>query len=159
MRVPLFAERSEVRQLGQERVEPAKRPLMREVEVDAWLQFFGGEPEQLEIKPYVPKADREAAQKTEEVLSDERPPTSDDPNDFLLSPAEVGSWLDMFGGEPNLINVRKASARSKRSPVNDEIVTSRVRRAPKNTPKVDPNAPISQDDVDLFHSLFGSDDG
>lgn len=154
----LATERNSFSQMGQERVQPAPKPLLREVEVDAWLQFFGGEPQNLEIKPYVPKQERVAKQPEQEVLSTERPKTSDDPNDFLLSPAEVGDWLSMFGGEPNLINVRNASNRSKRSPVSDGAKTQQVRKAPKNTPKVDPDSPVSQDDIDLFHSLFGGDD-
>ncbi len=154
----IAGERKAMSELGQERVKPAPRPLMREVEVDAWLQFFGGEPEPLEVKPYVPKHERQVETVEAEALSAERPKTSEDPDDFLLSPAEIGDWLDMFGGEPNLINVRRASARSKRSPVNDQPTTQHVRPVPKNTPKVDPDAPISQDDVDLFHSLFGGDD-
>ena len=151
----LAEERKAYSELGQERVEPAKKPLLKEVEVDAWLQFFGGEPEQLEIKPYMPRS-KEVGEVEE--LSAERPQTSNDPDDFLLSPAEIGDWLDMFGGEPKVVNVRSASARAKRSPVDDENRVRATRKIPKNTPKADPDSPVSQDDIDLFHSLFGGDD-
>lgn len=150
----MATERKEFSQLGQERVEPAKKPLLREVEVDAWLQFFGGEPETRDIKPFAVK---QVEQPEVALLSAERPATSTNPDDFLLSPAEVGDWLDMFGGEPNLINVRTASSRSKRSPVNEELTTRKVRPLPKNTPKADPASPVSQDDIDLFHTLFGGE--
>ncbi len=147
-------ERESMSALGQEHVEPQSRPLLKEVEVDAWLQFFGGEPEGLEIKPYEPKRPEPAPP---EPLPDQRPTTSDDPDDFLLSPAEVGDWLEMFGDEQEILRVRNASARAKRSPVQDERQTRKIVKKPSNAPKADPKSPLKQDDIDLFHSLFGDD--
>ena len=146
----MAGERKQYSELGQERVEPAKKPLLREVEVDAWLQFFGGEPELREIKPYEAKP----VEVVEEPLSAERPQTSSDPDDFLLSPSEIGDWLDLFGGEQDIVAVREASSRSKRSPAPERKVR-KIRQVPDNTPKADPDSPLAQDDIDLFHSLFG----
>lgn len=142
----MATERGEFKKMGEEESKPLDRPVLNATQVDAWLNLFGGEPE-LEIKPYKPKQEE---QPTEEPIKLSEQPAAPG----LLSPREVSEWLDLFGGEPDLITTRAATTRSKRVLASESAETRRIERNP-NTPKVDDNSPVSQDDVDLWYSLFG----
>ncbi len=141
-------ERGELSKMGEEKPKPLDRPVLNEAQVDAWLHLFGGEPE-LEIKPYVPQIDEESvdAESAEQLSTQPAAPG-------LLSPSEVSEWLNLFGGEPELVTTRAATTRSKRVLASESAETQRIERNP-NTPKVEEDSPVSQDDVDLWYSLFG----
>ena len=144
----LADERKNLSEIGQEPRKPADRPMMQEHQVDAWMQLFGGEKE-IELKPYRPRTRPAPKPKKEpERLSDQPREKG------LLSPKEVSDWLTLFGGEPEVVRVPNVSRRSK------SVANPRARQIGKrphnpNTPKADPKSPLSQDDLDLWHSLFG----
>lgn len=141
-------ERGEMTRMGQEEArKPVDKPVLNEAQVDAWLHLFGGEPE-LKIKPYAPKP-------TEQPVVEQTAELSEQPTaPGLLSPREVSEWLDLFGGEPDLVTTRAATTRSKRVLASESAETRPIKRNP-NTPKVEDDSKVSQDDVDLWFSLFG----
>ena len=160
-RIPFTLSESFAKQISAERAqlsapkppaEPRLRPLLREHELDAWLQIFGGEPK-IEVKPYQPrkKPEPEPTPSAEPAT----PPPATDPNDFVLTPNEVAEWLALFGGEKNIVTIHESSIRAKRKPGKD---TSTIRpfTPPPDSPQVDPNSKLSQEDVDLWHSIFGT---
>lgn len=156
----LAAERAHYSQLGQERVEAPKKPLLREHEVDAWLQLFGGEPE-IKLRPYQPHRNAPAPEPGDAAPPAATPaeaatPASGHADDPYLTTDEVAAWLDLFGGEPNIVYVRHASSRAKRQ-VDRQTPTVRAvpRKRPPQTPPAKPDSPLSQDDIDLWHMLFG----
>lgn len=124
--------------------EPAPdEPVMPAHEIDAWLAAFGGEPE-LTVRPYEPvKPSAEPA--TESKTPDEASVPAD-PDDTLLSPAEVAAWLELFGGEP--ANTYAAADASK-----PPTASSSTRKRQKQ--RANPKAGLSQADVDLWHALYG----
>lgn len=141
-------ERGEMLQMGaEEEKKPLDKPVINEAQVDAWLHLFGGEPE-LEIKPYKPK------QVEQPVVAESAEPSDQPTAPGLLSPREVSEWLDLFGGEPDLVTTRKATTRSKRVMASESAETRPIERNP-NTPTVEDDSPVSQEDVDLWYSLFG----
>lgn len=144
----LADERKNLSELGQERPASSDRPLLAEHQVDAWMQLFGGERE-IQLKPYRPRSNHVPEHEPEpETLSDEPAEAG------LLSPKEVAEWLDLFGGEQEVVRLPKASRRSK-SVANPNAHRVASRKRNPNTPKADPNSPVTQDDLDLWHSLFG----
>ena len=145
----LADERKNLSEIAHEKKDPAERPLLREHEVDAWMHLFGGE-QQIELKPYKPRlrAQTEPEKKKEPELSDAPAEKG------LLSPKEVAEWLDLFGGEPEVVRVPDASRRSK-SVANPAARQMGKHKRNPNTPKADPKSPLSQDDLDLWHALFG----
>ncbi len=140
-------ERGKLKKMGGEERKPLDKPVLNDAQVDAWLHLFGGEPE-LEIKPYKPRSAEQPVEEPAEQLSTQ--PVAPG----LLSPSEVSEWLELFGGEPELVTTRAATTRSKRVLSSESAETRRIERNP-NTPKVDADSPVSQDDVDLWYSLFG----
>lgn len=144
----LADERKSLSDIGQERPNPLDRPVMEAHQVDAWMQLFGGE-KQIELKPYRPRnRPQPEPVKKEPALSDQPAAKG------LLSPKEVAEWLDLFGGEPEVVRVPEASRRSK-SVINPKSRQAAQRKRNPNTPKAKPDSPLSQDDLDLWHSLFG----
>ena len=133
--------------------EPRLRPLLREHELDAWLHAFGGEPT-IEVKPYQPRKKPQPEPVQPSSAESATPPPATDPNDFVLTPDEVSEWLELFGGEKNIVTIHESSIRAKRKP-GRETSTIRPFIAPADAPKVEPNSKMSQEDVDLWHSLFG----
>jgi predicted RNA-binding protein with PIN domain len=139
-------ERGEMAQMGEAERTPLDKPVLNATQVDAWLLLFGGEPE-LTIRPYEARPVEEPAEESAELSEQPAAPG-------LLSPREVSEWLELFGGEPKLVTTREATTRSKRVLASESAETRRVERNP-NTPKVADDSPVSQDDVDLWYSLFG----
>lgn len=133
----------------EEEKQVESRPLLREEQVDAWLQLFGGEP-RLEIKPYQPREKQpEPASPVIELekKKDERQPR--EPG--LLAPDEVDAWLELFGGEQEVISIHENSVRAKLKP-SKESEEKKIIRTPQ---KSDFDTPLSQEDVDLWLSIFG----
>lgn len=125
--------------------EPPLKPIPRDdpkrlspEEVDAWLDLFGGE-QHVELKPYR----RRLEPPPPPPPSETEPPPPTDPDDLLLTPDEVSEWLALFGGEPEI----------KRSDKGDSAEKSATKRPASSDPKRDPR--LSQDDIDLWQSLFG----
>lgn len=145
----MAVERANLSQIAQEPKQEQERPLLKAHEVDAWVQFFGGE-QQIELKPYQPRK-RKPKPKPEPVSAE----TSSQPREKgLLSPDEVAEWLNLFGGEPTIISYREPNARAKASP-HSQPNQRKTLKPTRKGPKVDPDKPISQEDVDLWHTLFG----
>ena len=145
------AERTRFSELGQERVPRTPQPAMNEHEVEAWLQMFGGEKE-VQLKPYQQRKPKPAP---EPAPKGEQKPKSTNPDDIVLAEDEVSEWLALFGGEPDVVRVDDVSAESKSTPGRNKI----VREIPpeRKAPPVAKDSKLSQDDADLFHSLFGDD--
>lgn len=122
---------------------PADKPV-RDDEVAAWLELFGGEP-QLTIKPYRPRPSEPSPVPVQDGAQSAEPVVPTDPDDVLLSPDEVAAWLALFGGEP----------RPSRPPSTTGPTTGRRRSRPTAAPKTDEKSPLSQDDIDLWHQLYG----
>ena len=145
------AERKGFSELGQERVERTPQPKMKEQEVEAWLQMFGGE-KQVELKPYQRRAPKPKPEPTDEAA---KAPVSTNPDDIVLAEDEVSEWLALFGGEPDVIRMDDVSAESKSTPGRSKI--RREIPPERKAPPVAKDSKLSQDDADLFHSLFGDE--
>lgn len=118
--------------------EPAPIPTQ---EVDNWLSMFGGERD-VTINPYKPKP--KPAPKPE--AAETKKQTTPDADDFMLNSDEVSDWLALFGGEPE----EKVTKPSRPTP----STTKKQPKPPREKP-ADPR--ISQDDTDLWLSLFGGE--
>lgn len=144
----LQEEREQWSKMGRDREpEPEQRAKLAPHEVDAWLAFFGGEPE-VELPAYQPRLRQPEPEQTPVAAEASVP---DDREEGLLSPAEVAAWLDLFGGEPKVIKPPEPSLQAKHR----RRIERPVPKPPKNTPRAKGDSPLSQDDIDLWHSLFG----
>jgi predicted RNA-binding protein with PIN domain len=128
------------------------RPLLQPHEVDAWLHFFGGEP-QLTVRPDQPRPEQAGEPESAETPTTS-PPANPAADDLLLSPAEVAEWLTLFGGEPNVVTLPEPSARA-RVRTDSGNAQTRIIRPTRSAPPVPKDSPLSQDDADLWHTLFG----
>lgn len=151
----LARERAYWSQLGQENAPPPQRPLLQPHEVDAWLQFFGGEPE-VAVRPHRPPDPTPPQPSPPSAVPPGAP--SADPDDMLLSPREVAEWLALFGGEPTIITVHEAGGRAK-SRSGSQTGKAQAIRPQRKGPPAPADSPLTQDDVDLWHTLFGKDKG
>ncbi len=145
----MAAERNRFSDIAEPDEQETVRPLMKAEQVDAWIQMFGGEPD-LEIKPYQPKP---AA--PEPVPQPTRPTKRTESREGMLSQDEVSEWLQLFGGEREIISVHETSIRAKRAPGAQTQEKKVVREG--SGPAVDDDSLLTQDDMDLWHSLFGDE--
>jgi predicted RNA-binding protein with PIN domain len=109
---------------------------MSDEEVAAWLNLFGGE-QQVELKPYQRR--RQPVQPVVQPTADDNQ-SSADPDDFVLSSADVAEWLALFGGEP-AVNVKQGKG--------GKSAETTSKQPPAKSPH------LSQNDVDMWLSLFG----
>jgi predicted RNA-binding protein with PIN domain len=127
---------------GNKPLEPEEQPTLPTHEVDAWLDMFGGEVE-MRVAPYRPKPQPKPS--TTHATPPAQPSGALSTDGELLSPDEVAAWLDLFGGEPAI--TRKPAAKTERQD------NKQKKRASGNK-----QSPLSQEDVDMWLSLFGSDE-
>lgn len=124
------------------------KPLLENHQIEAWLELFGGE-RSIPLQPYQPPPQPPA--KAAPARSAKQ---SAEPQGGGLSPQEVAEWLTLFGGEPQLIQYEAPSLEAKKSPQ-----TRQIRKINRQAmPPVSKESPLSQDDVELWHALFGKQD-
>lgn len=162
-RIPFMRSEDFVVEVEQERqsfsepTKPQDRPqkeILRGHEVDAWLQFFGGEPD-IELKPY----QRRKVELAVSTQSDAEPQDAGDVprEDGLLTPNEVAEWLDMFGGERVVMRVQEPSSAAKVSPTAGKGETKVIEVKPKKAPESSDDSPLTDEDTELWQSLFGDE--
>lgn len=102
----------------------------------------------IERMGFVFKEQPEQAPKVQKEAQPEKP---EDPK---ISEAEVQEWLDLFGPVPER---PKSKPRPKKKPVSKSS-TQKKKSATFRVAKTDDEEKLDQDEIDLWLSLFGSDD-
>lgn len=131
-------------------IVPEEKPgELSEAEVDAWLDFFGGEPETPGVPP--PQIQRVAASGKPPALKVKKTGAS------ALTGHEVDAWLDFFGGEaqppqstqpaPPSQAVRKAGGK---------LAATKSKFAPVTT-EASAAGDLSAEDRELWQRLFGGE--
>jgi uncharacterized protein len=141
-------------QLGAEEEPPRRSPepptgkpeRVSDREVEEWLEIFG-EPEESHVPP--PKIPRRRRKKPVEPVVNKQ---------GELSKGQVDAWLEVFGGEdtePDQSRVANRPRVVSHRQINDKLAKHKENVASADAEEDD--TALSEDDRDLWYSLFGDD--
>ena len=94
---------------------------------------------------------KEMPEKTQKVTKEIKP---DKPDAAEISEAEVQEWLELFGPVPERPKAKPRQTKSAKS----RSTSPKKKPATLRVAKTDKDARLEQDEIDLWLSLFGSDD-